>query len=179
MGFSRQEYWSGLPRPLLGDLPHPEIEPSSHTSHALWQVGSLSLAPSGKPNLLSLLGSILLPQSLLKVGFALEESFGHLELRVHGAHTTPALLLLLGTWSLQSSSDWPCEHFQEYLWSFGGLSSFRKTSLCCCWHHGSFATAGVWFLLTQIWEFVRIPSRLVYCWVLAFLPYFFCFYGKL
>ena len=28
-GFSRQEYWSGLPFPSPGDLPHPGIEPSS------------------------------------------------------------------------------------------------------------------------------------------------------
>ena len=27
MGFSRQQYWSGLPFPSLGDLPDPEIEP--------------------------------------------------------------------------------------------------------------------------------------------------------
>ena len=25
MGFSRQEYWSGLPFPLPGDLPHPGL----------------------------------------------------------------------------------------------------------------------------------------------------------
>ena len=29
MEFSRQEYWSGLPFPTLGDLPDPEIEPGS------------------------------------------------------------------------------------------------------------------------------------------------------
>ena len=29
MGFSRQEYWSGLPFPPLGDLPDPGIEPMS------------------------------------------------------------------------------------------------------------------------------------------------------
>ena len=29
MGFSRREYWSGLPCPPPGDLPHPGIEPSS------------------------------------------------------------------------------------------------------------------------------------------------------
>ena len=29
MGFSGQEYWSGLPCPPLGDLPHLEIEPVS------------------------------------------------------------------------------------------------------------------------------------------------------
>jgi len=29
MGFSRQEYWSGLPFPSLGDLPDPGIETGS------------------------------------------------------------------------------------------------------------------------------------------------------
>ena len=29
MGFSRQEYWSGLPFPSSGDLSHPGIEPGS------------------------------------------------------------------------------------------------------------------------------------------------------
>ena len=29
MGFSRQEYWSGLPFPSPGELPDPEIEPRS------------------------------------------------------------------------------------------------------------------------------------------------------
>ena len=32
MGFFRQEYWSGLPRPPPGDLPNPVIEPMSLTS---------------------------------------------------------------------------------------------------------------------------------------------------
>ena len=32
MGFSRQEYWSGLPCPSPGDLPHPGMEPASLTS---------------------------------------------------------------------------------------------------------------------------------------------------
>ena len=31
MGFSRQEYWSGLPCPPPGDLPDPGIEPGSST----------------------------------------------------------------------------------------------------------------------------------------------------
>ena len=35
MGFSRQEYWSGLPCPPPGDLPHPGIEPESFMSPAL------------------------------------------------------------------------------------------------------------------------------------------------
>ena len=35
MGFSRQEYWSGLPFPILGDLPDPGIKPMSLASPAL------------------------------------------------------------------------------------------------------------------------------------------------
>ena len=35
MGFSKQEYWSGLPCPPLGDLPHLRIELSSLKSLAL------------------------------------------------------------------------------------------------------------------------------------------------
>ena len=48
MGFSRQEYWSGFPFPPPGNLPDPGNEPKSHyVSH--WQLGSLPLAPPGKP----------------------------------------------------------------------------------------------------------------------------------
>ena len=39
MGFSRQEYWSGLPFPSPGDLPDPGIVPGS----SVLQVGSLPL----------------------------------------------------------------------------------------------------------------------------------------
>ena len=45
MGFSRQEYWSGLPFPSPGDLPYPLIEP---WSPAL-QADSLPSEPPGKP----------------------------------------------------------------------------------------------------------------------------------
>ena len=35
MGFSRHEYWSGLPFPLPGNFPNPWIKPVSLTSPAL------------------------------------------------------------------------------------------------------------------------------------------------
>ena len=35
MGFSRQEYWNGLPWPPPGDLPDPGIEPASPVAPAL------------------------------------------------------------------------------------------------------------------------------------------------
>ena len=35
LGFSKQEYWSGLPFPSPRDLPHPGIKPTSLTSPVL------------------------------------------------------------------------------------------------------------------------------------------------
>ena len=47
MGFSRQEYWSGLLFPSPGDLPNPGIEPRSPAL----QADALSSEPPGKPQL--------------------------------------------------------------------------------------------------------------------------------
>ena len=48
MGFSRQECWSGLLFPYLGDLLNPEIEPVSLVSPAL-AGGFFTTEPPGKP----------------------------------------------------------------------------------------------------------------------------------
>ena len=45
MGFSRQEYWSGLPLPSPGDLRNPGIEPGSPALEA----DALTSEPPGKP----------------------------------------------------------------------------------------------------------------------------------
>ena len=45
MGFSRQEYWSGLPFPSPGDLPDSGIEPGSPAL----QADILTYEPPGKP----------------------------------------------------------------------------------------------------------------------------------
>ena len=62
-GFSRPEYWSGLPCPPPRDLPNPGIEPRSPTLKA----DSLPSDPLGKPintevGSLSLLQGIILTQ---------------------------------------------------------------------------------------------------------------------
>ena len=46
-GFSRQEYWSGLPFPSPGDLPNPEIEPGSPAL----QADILPSEAQGKPGM--------------------------------------------------------------------------------------------------------------------------------
>ena len=48
MGFSRQEYWSGLPCPPPGDLPDAGIEPEFPAAPALWE-DSLPLSHQGSP----------------------------------------------------------------------------------------------------------------------------------
>ena len=47
MGFSRQEYWSGVPFPSPGDLPHSGMEPAS----AALAGGFFTTEPPGKPYL--------------------------------------------------------------------------------------------------------------------------------
>ena len=51
MGFSRQEYWSGLPCPSPGDLPNTGIKPASAASHVL-QADTLPTESPGKPSLM-------------------------------------------------------------------------------------------------------------------------------
>ena len=46
MGFSRQEYWIGLPFPSSGDLLDPGVEPGSPAL----QADSLPSEPPGKPH---------------------------------------------------------------------------------------------------------------------------------
>ena len=48
VGFSRQDYWSGLPFPLPGDLSDPGTEPESPASPAL-AGGFFTTEPVGKP----------------------------------------------------------------------------------------------------------------------------------
>ena len=48
LGFSRQEYWSGVPFPLPGDLPDPGIKPASPAAPAL-AGGFLTTEPPRKP----------------------------------------------------------------------------------------------------------------------------------
>ena len=50
MGFSRQDYWSGLPFPSPGDLPDPGIKPGSRA----FQADTLTSEPPGKPKYMCL-----------------------------------------------------------------------------------------------------------------------------
>ena len=54
MGFSKQGYWSGLPCPLLGDLPDPGMEPRSPTL----QADALPSKPPGKHQPFTQIGKV-------------------------------------------------------------------------------------------------------------------------
>ena len=60
MGFSRQEYWSGLPFPSPGDLPNPGIEPRSPALEA----DALTSEPPGKPLLTHYSTVILIKEAM-------------------------------------------------------------------------------------------------------------------
>ena len=94
MGFSRQEYWSGLPFPSPGDLPDPGIEPGS----LALQTDALPSEPPGK------LRKIMVLYSAPKIGAVkaqIAESGG-------GAGTAGFFGLLsfcgLSTWSLHMAA---------------------------------------------------------------------------
>ena len=52
MGFSRQEYWSGVPFPSPGDLPDPGIEPKSPAMQA-------DALPSEPPSIFLFVGQVV------------------------------------------------------------------------------------------------------------------------
>ena len=72
MGFSRQEYWSGLPFPSPGDLPIPGIEPRSPAQ----QADSLptKLPRNAIHPFHPLLPLFLLPSTFLSISFFSNES---------------------------------------------------------------------------------------------------------
>ena len=86
MGFPRQEYWSKLPFPFLGDLPDPGIEPTSLMSPAL--AGGFFTAPAPREGSANADGRIwLLPVFVRQV-------LGHSVVLVHFQASTAAFWLL-------------------------------------------------------------------------------------
>ena len=71
MGFSRQEYWSGLPFPSPGDLPNPGIKPGSPGLGA----DALTAELPGKPEILNTYYQILKTYYLGSNYRPIEETF--------------------------------------------------------------------------------------------------------
>ena len=70
MGFSRQEYWSGLPFPSPGDLPNPGVEPGLlHFRQTLY-----CLSHQGRPYICTAIYKIDKPDLLYSTGGATQST---------------------------------------------------------------------------------------------------------
>ena len=98
MGFSKQEYWSGLPCPAPGDLPNPGIEPG----FPALQADSLSLSHQGSPSRqsinLALKGNLGVISSMQDVMFRHAWQLKHPEMEPLLGASSP-----MGTGSLQAA----------------------------------------------------------------------------
>ena len=100
-GFSRQEYWSGLPCPPPGDLSNPGMEPRFPSM----QVDSLPSDPPGKPmstgvGSLSLLQGILWTQELNRSLLHCRQIL--YQLSYQGSLSVLCLLLSIDTYTIVS-----------------------------------------------------------------------------
>ena len=86
MGFSRQEYWSGLPFPPPGYLPKPGIEPTSLASPTL-AGGFFTTVPPGEPN-----------HTFKALNFAHELSYHFMSTFNQALHQTPHTQYLQPCW---------------------------------------------------------------------------------
>ena len=66
MGFSRQEYWNGLPVPSVGDLPDPGVKPASPVSSVV-QADSLPLSQRVRPGMCICPYLICISETILEV----------------------------------------------------------------------------------------------------------------
>ena len=100
MGFSRQEYWSGLPFPSPGDLPDPGIEPGSPA----FQADTLTSEPPGKPmtNLDNILKSrdITLPTKVCIVK----------------TMVFPVIVYRCESWTIKKPEPWRIDSFKLWCW---------------------------------------------------------------
>ena len=83
MGFSRQEYWNGLPFPSPGDLPDPQIEPRS----PILQADSLPVKPP-ESLLMVLIAYIITSPSFLRKSHILA---GYMHALNKNSFTSPTL----------------------------------------------------------------------------------------
>ena len=118
-GFSKQEYWSGLPFPSPGDLPNPGIEPKS----LALQADSLLSEPAGKSKN-TRVGSL----SLLHGNFLTQESNWGL------LHYTQILYQLS---YLASPCRWPLPVLLSSVALTADQYSLRSTCLSSCSGIGS------------------------------------------
>ena len=108
MGFSRNKYWSGLPCPFPGDLPHPGIKPSK--SHYVSCVGRwFFFTWEALENTIN--GNISIFKCFQWIGFLIfylsssEEEYLHLEKFLCYFHIGAFIFFYLNIWTFIKSGD--------------------------------------------------------------------------
>ena len=142
MGFSRQEYWSGLPCPPPGGLPNPGIKPTSPMSPALvgWFLTTRATWESPKAWLLDL--NILLysqQEASLQKYFFCPDTPGSLHLQ---AKSSPHRVWVLFSRMTQGAQQWSSWEIAEvftlqslgYCNSLWGWLSISNVSCCLHFH---------------------------------------------
>ena len=155
MGFSRQEYWSGLPCPPPGDLPDPGTRLASPVSLAL-QTDSLRLSYKGNPILWdSFIIKLHLHQGgrpwLWALAFDLlpeQEEKKILNLR-HNRYSVTVFLL----WAKRCGGLWQSEDRGQGQGSQGGAG---RQAILRAWHHSSHS----WHLFSSLLQDLFWPWRL-------------------
>ena len=130
-GFSRQEYWGGLPCSPPGDLPNPEIKPSSPTM----QMDSLLTEPPGKP-MNTGAGSLTLLQGIFPTQ---ESSWGlvHCRRSLYQLSYQGCLLGII----LKMTVEYVLQKSQSPTSKYGGIGAFK-------WQPSNWDSK---FLMVAIW----------------------------
>ena len=168
-GFSRQEYWSGLPGSPPGDLPNPGIEPRSPTL----QADSLSTELFGKPILRGVRGkcpSLAVTSTVVEVGSYLTYSHSphgrsHGLIPCHCPVQRSVLSLSCASWGKGLTQ-------VKWNYSFHPLQCVKSWILFClsvCFFVSAFAPAVCWNLSAGIPGFC---SALLVLWWLSTLVLF-------
>ena len=128
MGFSRQEYWSGLPFPSPGDLPNPGIEPRSPALQADASP-SKPLLQLSKPLIqFSIVGWSYVPSLLFTWGQTMVEVVKIMATSFKRSHACTAAL---SAPALQQATADPRLHWRC-------LDTHRQAWLSLLWGHCSF-----------------------------------------
>ena len=124
MGFSRQEYWSGLPYPPPRDLPDPGIKPTSPAVPAL-QADSLPLSHQGSPT------SILLPLKSLALWYTMRIQLNEIG---NQSQTESLNFVLLPLWNAVALFIFCHSLTTRFSISLGSSTSsaFNHLNISCC-----------------------------------------------
>ena len=117
MGFSRQEYWSGLPGPPPGDFPNPRIDLTSMPSFWLWRrKGSLHCRQVHYNWATRKLECIQLSQ-LINYTLDIAIAFTYKYVTIVSAHSLSYVWLFVALWTIARQAPLSMEFSKQEYWN--------------------------------------------------------------